>query len=37
MIGDALFCNLKFNHVVIVVSNESINTLSEMIRGYISK
>ena len=27
IIGDALSCNLKFNHVVIVGSNESFNTL----------
>jgi hypothetical protein len=27
MIGDALSCNLRFNHVVIFGSNESCNTL----------
>ena len=27
MIGDALSCNLRFNHVVIVGSNESCNNL----------
>jgi hypothetical protein len=27
MMGEALSCNLKFNHVVILVSNESFKAL----------